>query len=97
MSESISRQTALAVAKLARIHLSEADAEQTQDQLSSMLGYVSQLNAAEICADIQPFFGAVEAVNAIRDDVVQPSFPRDIILHNAPDSDGEFYRVPPVF
>jgi aspartyl-tRNA(Asn)/glutamyl-tRNA(Gln) amidotransferase subunit C len=97
MSDSIDRETAMQVARLARIHLSAAEADSVPQQLSHILHYVGQLNQVDLPDDIEPFFGAVESVNAIRPDKVDESFDRDLMLENAPDTDGEFYRVPPVF
>ena len=97
MSDSIDRETSIQVARLARIHLPAAEVESTQQQLSHILHYVGQLNQVDLPDDIEPFFGAVESVNAIRPDEAQASFERDLMLKNAPDTDGEFYRVPPVF
>ena len=97
MSDSIDRETAIQVARLARIHLSPTQAESMQKQLSHILHYVGQLDQVELPDDLEPFFGAVESVNAIRPDRVEPSFDRELMLENAPDTDGEFYRVPPVF
>ena len=58
---------------------------------------VSQLEQVDLPDDVTPFFGAIESVNAIREDQLQTSVPRERILDNAPESDGEFYLVPPVF
>ncbi len=97
MSDSIDGETALQVARLARIHIPEDEVLQTQSQLSHILDYVSQLGQVELPADVEPFFGALESVNAVRPDCVEASFKRERILANAPDTDGEYYRVPPVF
>jgi aspartyl-tRNA(Asn)/glutamyl-tRNA(Gln) amidotransferase subunit C len=85
------------VAKLARIHLNEQQIESSAEKLAQILGYIGQLDEVELPEDVTPFFGAIESVNAIRDDQLQASVPRKEILDNAPDSDGEFYLVPPVF
>ena len=85
------------VAKLARIHLDEQQIESSAEKLAQILGYIGQLDEVELPEDVTPFFGAIESVNAIRDDQLQASVPRKEILDNAPDSDGEFYLVPPVF
>lgn len=85
------------VAKLARIDLPDDKATATQENLEKVLRYVEQLNAVELPEDIEPFFGAIESVNATRPDQNVPSHSREEILANAPDSDGQFYRVPPVF
>ena len=84
------------VAKLARLHLPDDQADATQADLEKVLGYVQQLESVELPKDTEPFFGAIESVNAIRTDEVLPSTNRETILDNAPDSDGEFYKVPKV-
>lgn len=85
------------VAKLARLHLPDDQAEATQANLEKVLGYVQKLESVELPEGTEPFFGAIESVNAIRTDEVQPSTDRAKVLENAPDSDGQFYKVPPVF
>lgn len=85
------------VALLARLHLPDDQADATQADLDKVLGYVQQLESVELPDDTEPFFGAIESVNAIRTDAVRPSTDRKTVLDNAPDSDGAFYKVPPVF
>lgn len=85
------------VALLARLHLPDDQADATQADLEKILHYVQQLESVELPEDTEPFFGAIESVNAIRSDEVHPSTDRETILDNAPDSDGRFYKVPPVF
>ncbi len=97
MSDSIRRETVEAVARLARIELSPEDVIGYQHDLSQILDYVGQLDEVELLDGIEPFFGISGEANARRDDRIQPSLPRGEVLGNAPDTDGEFYRVPPVF
>ena len=97
MSNSIEPEKVQQVAKLARIAIGEDSLAESAGQLNQILDYVKQLQAVDLPADAKPFFGAIESVNAIRADVNQPSTAREQILENAPDSNGEFYQVPPVF
>ena len=97
MSNSIEPEKVQQVAKLARIEISEEALAKSSGQLNDILNFVQQLEAVKLPADVEPFFGAVESVNAIRADENKPSTDRETILENAPDSNGEFYRVPPVF
>ncbi len=97
MSNPVEPQQVQQVAKLARIAISEDSLAESAGQLNQILGYVQQLQAVELPADVKPFFGAIESVNAIRADENKPSTDREQILKNAPDSNGEFYQVPPVF
>lgn len=85
------------IAKLARIHLDQQQLESSGEKLEQILDFVSQLEQVEIPEGVSPFFGAIESVNAIREDQLTPSVSREKILDNAPESDGEFYVVPPVF
>ena len=92
-----SQTSAKKIASLARIELTDEEAQTAQVEFDKILKYIHQIDQLEIPDGIEPFYGATESTNAIREDKVIPSFDRDKILGNAPDSDGEFYRVPPVF
>jgi len=61
------------LAKLARIAISEDSLTESAGQLNQILDYVKQLQAVDLPADVEPFFGAIESVNAIRADENQPS------------------------
>ena len=97
MSETPEQPTVNQVARLARIHLDDQQLRSSGEKLEQILEFVSQLEQVELPKDVEPFFGAIESVNAIREDNLQTSVPREKILDNAPESDGEFYLVPPVF
>ena len=85
------------IAALARIELTDEESARMQTEFDSILQYIHQLDSVEIPDGTEPFYGATESTNAVRADEARGSFPRETILKNAPDSDGEFYRVPPVF
>ena len=97
MSNSVEPEKVQQVAKLARIAISGEELTESAVQFNTILNFVQQLEAVELPSDVEPFFGAVESVNAIRNDENNPSTDRETILENAPDSNGEFYQVPPVF
>jgi aspartyl-tRNA(Asn)/glutamyl-tRNA(Gln) amidotransferase subunit C len=97
MSDSIDQATVNQVARLARIQLSQQQLDDSAKELAEILNYVGQLEQVSLPDDVEPFFGAIESVNAIRADETQPSLAREAILENAPETDGEFYTVPPVF
>ncbi len=89
----ISRADVEHVARLARLHLGEAELERMREQLSGILGYIDKLGALDTAA-VEPTSHAVPLVNVMRDDEVEPCFPRDEMLANAPDPAGDFFRVP---
>ena len=92
-----SQPSAQKIALLARIELTNEESAKVQSEFDSILNYIHQIDNVEIPEGTEPFYGATESTNAVREDSIVPSFEREKILENAPDSDGEFYRVPPVF
>lgn len=91
----LSREAVRKVSLLARLRLSDAELDTMTGQLGRIVDYMDQL--AELNTDgVEPMAHAVEVRNVFRDDEVRPSLPRDEALANAPQHDGECYRVPAV-
>jgi aspartyl-tRNA(Asn)/glutamyl-tRNA(Gln) amidotransferase subunit C len=89
----ISRADVEHVARLARLSLDDAELERMREQLTSILQYIDKLRALDTDA-VEPTAHAVPLVNVMREDEVEPCFPREEMLANAPDRAGEFFRVP---
>ena len=83
------------VAKLARLELSDRELETYTRQLGDILGYVEQLNEADV-EDVKPLAHGAHGENVFREDEVKPSLERGRALEGAPDSDGYHFRVPRV-
>ncbi len=93
MSEPIlSAEDVRAIAELARLELSEADVTLYQRQLSDILGYFQKLEELDT-AHIDPTSAVLPLSNIMRADQAAPPLPVDEALSNAPDSDGEQFRV----
>jgi aspartyl-tRNA(Asn)/glutamyl-tRNA(Gln) amidotransferase subunit C len=91
----ISREDVEHIAFLARLGLSEDEKQTFQEQLSGILEYMKAL--AEIdTSDIPPTAQVIPLRNVMRADIVAPSLPRDAVLANAPEREGDFLKVPPV-
>jgi aspartyl-tRNA(Asn)/glutamyl-tRNA(Gln) amidotransferase subunit C len=92
---SLSRQDIEKVALLARLRLSDAEAEKMTGELGKIVAFVDQL--AEVSTDgVEPMAHAMELRNVFRDDHVAASLPRDEALANAPHHDQRGYLVPAV-
>jgi aspartyl-tRNA(Asn)/glutamyl-tRNA(Gln) amidotransferase subunit C len=89
----ISREDVEHVARLARLALSEAEAERMREQLSGILDYIDTLRAIDT-AGVEPTAHAVPLVNVMREDETRPCLPVDLVLANAPDPCDAFFRVP---
>ena len=83
------------VAHLARLQLSDADLETFTRQLSSIVAYVAQLQQVNTDG-VEPLAHVAELQNIFRPDQQAPSLPVDQALANAPERQGDFYRVPAV-
>jgi aspartyl-tRNA(Asn)/glutamyl-tRNA(Gln) amidotransferase subunit C len=81
------------VAKLARIALTDEEVERFGAQLGDLLAHVdalAELDTNLVSATAQ----VVETRNVQRDDVVGPGLDREVVLAQAPQRQGAFFRVP---
>ena len=83
------------VAHLARLRVTDEEVARFAEQLSSILGYVDQLNQLDT-GDVPPTAHPLPVSNVFRDDVVQPPWDPNRALCNAPQSEDGFFRVPKV-
>jgi aspartyl-tRNA(Asn)/glutamyl-tRNA(Gln) amidotransferase subunit C len=83
------------VAKLARLQLAENETVLLTEQLDRILSYIAKLNELDT-SGIAPTTHALSLQNAFRDDLVEPSLPRQEALANAPLDNGESFVVPKV-
>ena len=84
------------VALLARLALSDEEAERYRVQLTSILAQVATLDELDT-ASIPPSASVHPLENVLDDDVARPSLPLDLVLLNAPAQEDGQFRVPPVF
>ena len=83
------------VAQLARLEIPEDQVEVFTSQLEKILGYVAQLQEVET-NDVPPTTRAVEVVNVVREDTVMATKVREELLNQAPEREGNFFRVPKI-
>ena len=83
------------IASLARLRITDQEAETLAAQLAQVITYIEQLNEVDT-EGVEPMAHAIEQVNVLAEDAVRDSFPREQMLRNAPSCDDECYRVPPV-
>jgi aspartyl-tRNA(Asn)/glutamyl-tRNA(Gln) amidotransferase subunit C len=81
------------VAELARLQLAEAKIATYTSQLERILDYVAQLQAVDT-EGVPPTTRAVEVVNVTREDVAEATKVREELLNEAPQREGDFFRVP---
>ena len=84
-------------ARLARLELTTEEIERFGRELSRITEYMAQLSEA-ITGDesLEPVLPLIKDAEALRDDVVVPSFDQQTAISQAPDSKDGFFRVPKV-
>ena len=90
----ISKEEVLKVARLARLELTDDEVAKFQEQLSAILDAVSKVSELDL-SDVPPTAHPLEIQNAWAEDAPVPSLPHDDVFSNAPDRDGDLFRVPP--
>ena len=90
----ITRDEVLHVARLARLALTDEEVVRLTAELDAILEAVSKVSELDL-ADVPPTSHPLELVNVWRDDEPGPSLPLEDVFANAPERDGDFFRVPP--
>lgn len=92
---SISREEVEHVARLARLELTPQELELFRDQLSAVLERARRIQSLPL-DDVPPTAHPIDVRNVVREDVVVPPEPSDAILENAPEREGNLFRVPKI-
>ena len=91
----LSREEVLHVAALARLELTEHEAETLRDELSAILTYVDKLGELDT-ANVAPTSHVAAVTSALREDEVTNVPDTDAALANAPRREGNFFVVPAI-
>jgi aspartyl-tRNA(Asn)/glutamyl-tRNA(Gln) amidotransferase subunit C len=92
---SVDSATVKRVAHLARIRVSDEEAEALRGELNAILGFVEQLNEVDV-AGVEPMTSVLPMAMKKREDVVTEGGRADDILANAPLTEDHYFLVPKV-
>ena len=92
---SVDLATVKRVAHLARISVSDAEAEALRGELNAILGFVEQLNEVDV-AGVEPMTSVLPMAMKKRADAVTDGGRADDILANAPAREDHYFVVPKV-
>jgi aspartyl-tRNA(Asn)/glutamyl-tRNA(Gln) amidotransferase subunit C len=90
----ITRNDVLHVAALARLDLTEDEIARLEVQLNDILEAVGKVSELDL-SDVPPTSHPLDVVNAFRADEPRAALPLDDVFANAPERDGDHFRVPP--
>ena len=89
----IDRDQVLHVARLARLRLEEAEIDRMSRELSTVLDHIEKISELDL-SDVEPTSHVIEVENVLRADEPRPSWPRERMLDDAPDTAADGFRVP---
>ena len=92
---SVDATTVKKVASLARIAITDADAERLAPELNNILGWIEQLGEVDT-SNVEPTTAVIPNTLRLREDVVTEGQQRDAVLANAPQGEHGFFTVPKV-
>ena len=92
---SVDIATVKRVAHLARIAVTDEDAQRMTGELNVILGFVEQLNEVDV-SGVEPMTSVIPIDMKKREDVVTDGDKADDIVANAPATDENFFLVPKV-
>jgi aspartyl-tRNA(Asn)/glutamyl-tRNA(Gln) amidotransferase subunit C len=81
------------VAKLARLELTDDETARLRAQLGQILEHAARVGEVA-AADVEPTASPIPRANVYREDVPEPSLPVEEALRNAPEREGDRFRVP---
>ena len=88
----LSRENVLHIALLARLGLTESEADRLREQLSDILENFEILQQVDT-SNVPPTAQSIPLQTVMRDDKVAASLSQSEILANAPQKDGGFFRI----
>ena len=92
---SVDAATVKKVASLARIAISDGDAEKLVPELNNILGWIEQLGEVDT-SSVEPMTAVIPNQLRLREDEVTEGDQRDLVLANAPEAEHGFFSVPKV-
>ncbi len=84
------------IATLARLQLTDEQKQRYRGQLSTILEHVAKLQELDT-RDVPPTTGGALTEMPLRADEPRPSLGTEALLKNAPDTEGNQFKVPAVF
>jgi aspartyl-tRNA(Asn)/glutamyl-tRNA(Gln) amidotransferase subunit C len=95
MDKKIDQALVRKVAKLSRLELTDHEVEEFTSQLSAILDYVEKMNELDTTG-VEPLAHCLPIANVLREDRVKESLGTERTLANAPQRDGDFFKVPKI-
>jgi aspartyl-tRNA(Asn)/glutamyl-tRNA(Gln) amidotransferase subunit C len=83
------------IAALARLSVTDVEAERLAAELEAILAHVEQLSGLDT-SEVEPTSHPIELATPLRDDLPEPPLDPELALANAPEREGSAFVVPKV-
>lgn len=83
------------VANLARLAITEEEAETLTNELDAIISFAEQLNELDT-ENVEPTSHVLDMKNIFREDVAKPGLPVEEVVKNAPDHENGQIKVPAI-
>ncbi len=83
------------IAELAKLRFNDDEMQTMTAELNNILHYIDKLNEVDT-EGVIPLSSIHDPVNVLRDDVEHTPLSSGEVLHNAPDRQDRFFKVPKV-
>lgn len=91
----IDKKLILRLERLAMLELSEGEREQLQGEMNDMLGMISKLESLDT-TNVEPLIHLSKRSDVMRADEVKNQVTVEVALKNAPNHNGQYFKVPKV-
>ncbi|MER2038794.1 MAG: Asp-tRNA(Asn)/Glu-tRNA(Gln) amidotransferase subunit GatC [Solibacillus sp.] len=91
----LSKEEVKHVAHLARLAITEEEAEKFADQLGKITDFAEQLNELDT-TNVEPTSHVLPLVNVLREDVAKEGLPREKVMLNVKDQEAGQIKVPSI-
>lgn len=94
-SDKFNKDVIQKIANLARLQLTTAEANEFSEQLSKIILHFDEISNLDTTG-IEPLITPSEIEYSTREDVVKQNFHAEDMVANAPEKQGNLFKVPPV-
>lgn len=91
----VDKETLEKVAHLARLQIKPEEEDQLLKDMGEILNWVDKLSEVDT-EGVEPLTHMTQEVNVLRADKAETTIDRTNALKNAPEQDGQFFKVPKV-
>lgn len=91
----LSKEEVKHVAHLARLAITEEEAEKFADQLGKITDFAEQLNELDT-TNVEPTSHVLPLVNVLREDVAKEGLPREKVMLNVKEQEAGQIKVPSI-